>query len=97
LQKTTAVKGMLPLIDNPIQVCIKSFKKTGATKTRYTGRVADVRVWGTVLSGEVRLWLHLPYTCVVCASPPQSPIAHRAIVGQGSHRQRARSPRLLAI
>ena len=52
LQKRAAVRGALPAIDIPLQVCIKSFKKTGTAKTRYSGCVADIRVWSIVHSKE---------------------------------------------
>ena len=49
LRKTAEVRGALQIADNNLQVGVKSFKKSGATRTRYVGRIADVRVWNIVL------------------------------------------------
>jgi len=58
LRKRAEVRGALSSCDNMLQVGVKSFKKTGTTKTRYMGCIADVRIWATVLAEQdiARRW-----------------------------------------
>lgn len=45
LRKVAEVRGPLASCDNALQVGVKSFKKTGNSKTRYIGLIADVRLY----------------------------------------------------
>jgi len=52
LQKTAVVRGALTVCDIPLQFGVKSFKKTGATKTRFFGLLADVRIWDIAMEED---------------------------------------------
>lgn len=51
LRKLAEVRGPLASCDNALQVGVKSFKKTGNSKTRYMGLIADVRLYDRALPG----------------------------------------------
>jgi hypothetical protein len=61
LRKVAEVRGPLAACENALQVGVKSFKKTGNSKTRYMGLIADVRLYDRVLpAADIALRWGLP-------------------------------------